>query len=492
MKKIIITFIILLICIFYSISLTPSGLVQDGVYKYNQLLDYEANQKAGFHRFFADAEIDPNFDYEIYPEYFGHKIGGKFFVTFPWFWVYLNYYLFKLLGFAGLFLIPALSGILSIFALKVLLEKLETNSDLILFTIYFYVLSSSLLIYSTWYYEATLCNLLLFLFLILNLDTSLKSWLLLKNRFHFYRNNILLIFLSLSFLAGLILLRTEVFSLATMLFFMTRFLHGKRTFEQTLKLGLYIIIPVSIYIFFNLKFYGKPMDLRFYQTSQFSLFDRFWRILEYLFFSKHSLILYIPISFFSFYYLIKVKEKRNVNWMFLISVWLFIIIIPFLAPQQQGSDISPRYYFPIIPFLAYFSMKAIEEYFPKRINLLQKYTLIHSGIIILLTVIITAFTSRYSNKLYKTAQPYFGKYNVIYPKLPAHILFKDTKQMFYAPNTSHEIDSLIEKLQSGKRNDSRLFIYKNISMSTPLEQYRKKYKILYEDKDVVVLDLPIK
>ncbi|MCZ8343118.1 MAG: hypothetical protein O9301_08810 [Leptospira sp.] len=384
---------------------TAAGLLEDSVYKYFQTIDFIESGYNGFHIFNHDYELDPKNDYGVFQPPFAHLIHGKVFMTFPWFWVLLNAPILQILGFIGIYLIPFASGILSVYVLYDLLCKLSDDEKLIEKTIYFYLFSTSLIVYSFSYYEGTICNLALFAFL----NVQFKS-----NDSSSMRKKIYYLFISLVLLSMLVILRTEVFFLAILMGISISFVNISSFQKNFLNLFFLGLIPSLLFLFTNELIWSQPQGLRFLVTHTFTLSDRLIRILEYLVFSKHSLLLYIPTFFLTFILFKHFKALYSKPFFrFYLTSIIFIVAIPLVSPQQQGNDIIPRFYFPIIPFLAFTILYTIQYKFPSLEKLLTRLLFLQASILLIITVIVFVFMNYRMDRLYKKLTPYIKEYNVV-------------------------------------------------------------------------------
>lgn len=436
---------------------SAAGLLEDSVYKYFQTMDFIESGYNGFYIFNHDYDLDPKNEYGIFQPPFAHLIHGKVFMTFPWFWVLLNAPIVQFLGFFGIYLIPFASGILSVYVLYDLLRKIINDDKLIEKTIYFYLFSTSLIVYSFSYYEGTICNLALFAFLNIQFKNNDSSSI--GNKVYYF-------FASLFLLSILVILRTEVFFLAILMGISISFINISTFQKNFLNLFLLGLIPSLLFLFTNELIWSQPQGLRFLVTHTFTLSDRLIRIFEYLIFSKHSLLLYIPTFFLTFSLFKHIKELYSKPFFrFYLTSLIFIIIIPLVSPQQQGNDIIPRFYFPIIPFLAVTILYTFQYKFPSREKLLTRLLFLQSSILLIITIIVFLFMNYRMDRLYKKLTPYIKEYNMVSTVIYGMLIQNAEKKNVYVTTEEASAKKMTTLLKEKSISDYYLVLW-------TLDEYR--------------------
>jgi|GEM_PF-4997291 len=451
MFRIVIFYISIVLFMLVVLIPTPAGLVQDSIYKYFQTMDYIQADGVDFSIHNHDYELDPENQFGIFTPPFAYLIQKKVYMTFPWFWVYINAPLLKVFGFFGIYIFAALAGLLSIFSLKSLVSHFTKNESLIRNTLYFYLFGSSLLIYSVWFYEGTICNLCLFLFL----DLELR-----KKTDDSYLKTVFVFFASLCLLSILVLLRTEVFFLAILMYFAIIFRSFSHLMHRFGYLVLYAGIPSFIFLYSNYLIWDTPIGLRFLVTSSFTFSERLIRIFEYFFSEKYCMFFYLPTFFLTFFLFKDWKTLRHEVFFRIYLVCLvFMVMIPLVSPQQQGSDIMPRFYFPVIPILAFLIFYTIDKYMDNRKRLIRSFVFIQSGIFLLITIAVFIFSNRRMDRVYKGLSPYIGKANLVSLDYLGHLVQNAEKRNVYLADGQPALRRITEKLAKNKKEDFYFFLW---------------------------------
>ncbi|MDZ4726996.1 MAG: hypothetical protein SH817_12620 [Leptospira sp.] len=478
MKKVLFFYLGLVSFTLFLLVHSPAGLLQDSVYKYFQTIDYLDSGKIDFSIHNHNYEIDPENEFGIFKPPFAHLIHGKIFMTFPWLWVYLNAPLFSILNFYAIYLIPIFSGILSIVALRFLMIQLFDNDTLIEKSLLFYVLGTALSIYSVWYYEGNLCNLLLYTFLIFQIKSSVReSYLILTFE----------ILASLLILNILIILRTEVYFLAILYLFAIKMDSKKNLISNLHFFLLYTFIPLFIYIYSNSLIWDTPQGLRFLVTNSFTFGDRILRIFEYFFFAKYSLLVYLPTFFLTLIFFRDLKTNfRNTLFRFYLASLVFMIILPFVSPQQQGSDLVPRFFFPVIPILVLCILYVIYEKFPNNKHILELFLYVPALSIVAFSLFLILFFNRSMDALYKKIAPFNGDQIIVSSEIIGHLVQNAEKRsVYYAPDMER-LESLYSKEKIAK-NRNIYFLYSKINKFNFTSSYLKSnFKKITDIGEVIV------
>jgi hypothetical protein len=457
---------------------TQAGLVQDSVYKYFQTVDFIHSGMNEFWIHNHDYAFDPNNEFGIFRPPFGYMIDDKLFITFPWSWVAINAPIIKIFGFWGVYIIPFFSGLLSIISLRSFLNQIMKNETIVKLSILFYLFCTSLIIYSVWYYEGTLCNLLLFLFL--NLQFVME-----ESKSHLRK--VLWIAISILILSLLVVLRTEVFFLAVLLYgamISDSILNLRKKFLVVLVYGL---IPITIFLFSNYQIWHHPQGLRFLVTHDFTIWDRIFRIFEYFVLEKYSFLFYLPTFYLTF--------RLFKDWKILYSelffrIYLaclvFIIAIPIVSPQQQGSDIMPRFYFPILPILALTIFYCIDRYFMSRKKLLTRLVFIQSALFLIVTILVYVVFNHRMDRLYKKLVPYIGETNLVSNELHGQLIQNAENRNLYLVNTDATLSLFQNKIDKDKMKNYHLFVWSPDIKNYSQAFLEKNYIYVTKIEDILI------
>lgn len=431
-------------------------------------MDYIQSGGADFSIHNHDYKLDPNNQFGIFNVPFAYLIQNKIYMTFPWLWVYLNSPGLKSFGFFGIYLIAGFAGFLSVFSLRSLLSRFTENQSLIRNTLYFYIFCSSLVIYSIWFYEGTLCSLCLFLFLSLELGRKTEDH-------HF--SSALKFLVSLILLSILVLLRTEVLFFAVLIYFAIIFRSFSNLKKKLGYLVLYAMVPGFVFLYSNHLIWNNPQGLRFLGTHSFTFYERMVRVFEYFFFEKYCMLFYLPTFFLTFFLFKDWKSLRKETFFRIyLACLVFMVAIPLLSPQQQGSDIMPRYYFPAVPFLAFFIFYTIDRYVPNRKKLIHSFVFIQSGIYLSITILVLVFTSRRMDRIYKEISPYIGQTNVVSNEFVGHLVQNAEIRNVYQGEGQFQLKRLTKLLSQNGKTSFHFFIWE----PSYYEYYHKYLNANYE------------
>ncbi|BDA78115.1 hypothetical protein LPTSP3_g10450 [Leptospira kobayashii] len=468
MTKIIFSYLILCFLVFSQLKHTPAGLVQDNVHKYFQTMDYVQSGGEDFSIHNHDYKLDPKNQFGIFSVPFAYLIQNKIYMTFPWLWVYLNAPVLKLFGFFGIYFIAGMAGLLSIFSLKSLLSHFTENLSLIRNTLYFYIFCSSLVIYSVWFYEGTLCSLCLFWFL----DSELK-----RKTEDSYVHSALKSSVSLILLSILVLLRTEVFFLAVLIYFAAIFDSFSNLKKKLGYLVFYVMVPGFVFLYSNHLIWNNPQGLRFLATHSFTFYERLGRVFEYFFFEKYCMLFYLPTFFLTFFLFKDVKNlRKEIFFRVYLACLVFMVVIPLVSPQQQGSDIMPRFYFPIVPLLAFFVFYTIDRYIPDRKKLIHSFVFLQSGIYLAITMIVLIFTSKRMDRVYREISPYIGETNAVSNEFIGHLVQNAEIRNVYQGEGQFQLKRMTKLLSQNGKTSFHLFIWE----PSYYEYYHKYLNANYE------------
>jgi len=458
--------ILILICILPGV---PASIQQDGFYKYIQMVDFIEQDFQSLERYYIDPELKPNKKEVPFEEPFTYQIKGSEYFVFPFFWIILNTPFILLLGFYGIYILSTIFGMLSIFLLRDVLMTLEEPEQKIIdLSLLFYAISTPLLIYTSWFYEANFCNFLFFLFLILMNSHIIKIKLFLYST------------IVLSFI---FLLRIEVFYLSMIYLSVFTFYNFLKDQQRIFVLGLSVILTLLINTVIHMVLYNFPFPIRMMQTdTTITMMDRLFRIVEYLFFSKHSLLLYFSLSFITLCLFWKsINQKMKV---LLTSTWIFILTLPFLAPHQQGSDIFPRYFYPIMPFLGFFALHYFYNFTRFKGLWTRIIVFIQPTVIIFLALVISIGASYTIFNYHNHFKEYFTNYNIIHHTMIKFIAIDYKDRMIYSISNiedARELDSRIYKLRGVRPTH---FFLKHEEFD--LEQVLENFEIVNEYKNILV------
>lgn len=431
---------------------SPDSLIQDSLYKFAQLEEFAVSRN--FQRPYNELSqrIDPETNFRVFIAPFEvHTQTGNYFV-FPFLWVMINYPFFYFFGFYGIFIIPILSGLLSIYLLARLLGLLTKRNDLLHYTILFYLLCTPLTIYSSWFYEATICNVILYLslYLIFKYKKGKLSYI------GFLLNGFLIFF------------RIEIFYWSILIFGLVFLFRKKERFLFFRKLSL-LTIPVFIFLFSHHYFYGTFLPLRAANMEGFTIAFRFQRLSEYLM----MFLLYIPPALFltipilraslqnpklnpfrlrnSSHTIVRKFSLRRLDLYIFWAIVLLIFTLPILSPNQQGLDTTPRYFFPITPLLAFFCFKMFSHWKPKTAKLASISLIAFSFLYIYTFVkIVKSYTHNFPAILQKI-DAHKSQVNIYYQDkllIPGELMrIRDSQNAYFKVSSKEELLSLQERIR---------------------------------------------
>lgn len=443
-------FILIYILLFiFSFSSTPV-LQQDGVFKYYQLEDFANSQGWDFSSPDPSREFDEGGKYSRFKEPFMYQLSGKKFFVFPYFWTLLNYLPFKVFGYYGIYLFSFLFGLLSLYSFrKLLLHVFQGESSFVDYASWFYVLSTPLVIYSLWFYEATLCSFLLYEGLYLLLEKGKKL----------YYASISGILLGL-----LIYLRAEV------LFYACAFLgllfykipeYRKSLFLLGFVLGLFVLGS----FFMNHSIYGIYSPLRALEVSSYSLLDRFERVGEYLFLEHYSILFYFPLGYYSLRFLSEEynRERKlgDKEMILLVSVWFFILFLPFVVLNQQGSDLTPRFFFPVLTLLASIVLKGFQiQWSPKKSLWASRFLVAYSSTFILVMAVVHISVTKLTEKMLQAYTQESGELNIFTDIFASNTLIVDRNKKYVLVQNGYFLGKYLNSI-SEKKMAEKVRIFKH-------------------------------
>ena len=411
-------------------------LQQDGVFKYFQLEDFLLKEGWDFSALEVTDEIDPEGKFSRFKPPFQYKIGEKKFFVFPYAWTVLNYLQYKYLGFYGLFLVPFLGGILSLYFFYKLLKAFDVHENILSYSLLFYIFCTPLLIYSNWYYEATLCSFLLYF----------SMWAI------FQRKNLYTFLAGLS-LGSIFFLRSEILIFAY-LFLGFLFFANSVYRRQILLVGILSFSIVLFSFYLNKLVYGTYSPLRSLDMANYDIEDRVLALLKYLVLEHYSIFIYSPFLYLSFWI---VKEKYRSKKSFLLeeislflASWLFIFFLPLLAPNQQGIDFTPRYFFPVIPILGYLSFRVLEikNFFNK--NWLAYLVIFYSFLFILAMSFLVVYSNKLVDRHIELILKESKNFNILVHNFPNYTYLTDRKIKYFRIDNGQELHKLISFFQEKK------------------------------------------
>jgi hypothetical protein len=429
-------FIVLYLVVFLLGLTQKIVLQQDGVFKYYQLLDLEKTSGWELAAIEKGMELDKPGKFARFQQPFQFQLGEKRFFVFPYTWTFLNFIQYKLFGFYGIFILPFLGGFLSVYFFSKFLETIEMEQYIISISLYFYVLSTPILIYSNWFYEASLCSAFLYF----------SYWVVLKKENVFY-------FVLAGFCLGLsFLLRQELVLFSYLFLFFLFFVHGKYR-PRIIVVGLVSFLVVLFSVYCNKLIYGIYPPLRSLDMTNYSVVDRFLRVLDYLFLEHYSLLLYVPFIFMSLWI---VKEEYSTNRKFsneqislCLSCWIFVLLLPLVAPNQQGSDLTPRYFFPIIPCLAFLSFKVISlKWDLIKKKWIPRFLVAYSALFILVMGATHIYFNRLVDKQMNLVIGQSKYINVFMDIFTAHTFITDREILSFRADNGYRLRELTSILQS--------------------------------------------
>lgn len=407
------------------------GLSQDQIFKFLQVVDLVKNDYKSFERFVPNPEIDPNFSHKIYDPPFEHVIDKKLFSVFPWIWTLINAPFYQFLPYPGLLLLSFFFGFLSLIFFRKLLVEFHFSPTVVFHSQLFYVLATPLVVYSSWYYEATLCSFLLYY----TIYQTLKALELSKNV-----NRRLV---AAGFLTGLhLFLRVETGFFSGLIISLLLLSRWKtKPIKQAISFLSGVVFTFVLFFYSNKLIYGIYEPLIVYDVIQHTIGFRFENLIGYLFLYRFSLAVYFPASFLSLFYLKRLFKdldaKKSTQTALFTAVWLFILTIPFVAAQEQGIDLTPRYLFPAIPLLATFVFVQLQNWNQKT----WKFYLVtaYSGTFILLFAILAVWGSRESTKIITQIAPHLTSENITSSKYINNFAYGMPDKAFYLCETKEEI-----------------------------------------------------
>ncbi len=433
-----ILYILLTFSLIFSYNKKYLGLSQDQIFKFIQVTDLIKNEYRSFERFIPNPEIDPNFTHKIYDPPFEHVINKKVFSVFPWLWTLINAPFYQFLPYPGLLLLSFLFGFLSLIFFRKLLLEFHFSPTVVYHSQLFYLLSTPLVVYSSWYYEATLCSFLLYFTIYQALKAFKPSanakttWMAVG----IFTGLHLFLRVETGFFSGLII--------SMLLLFRWRSLPVK----QALSFLSGVIFTFVLFFYSNRLIYGIYEPLIVYDVIEHTFGFRFKNLIGYLFLYRYSLAVYFPASFLSLFYLknlFKTSEEEGDQIALFSPVWLFILTIPFVAAQEQGIDLTPRYLFPAIPLLATFVFRQLQIWKQKN----WKFYVVtgYSGIFILLFSILAIWGSRESTKIITQIAPHLTSENITSSKYINNFAYGMPDKTFYLCETKEEIINFYNSLK---------------------------------------------
>ena len=344
MKRCIFLYIAILIVFLSTLKKTTGTLQQDAVYKFIQILDWKHQNYKTFQRYIPESSIDKQKKFQIYKSPFVYqKNKNQEYLVFPWLFNVVTTPFYLLFDFFGLIFLPIFFGILSIWAFRKILEQIPISNEIKNLSCYFYILCTPLIIYSTTLYEANLCNFLLYFSLYLFLNNQQKK----PKQLYFFICGIII--------GTLIFFRAEIFFLGNLfiLFFILKNL--RQNFGQIFSYSLGILFVLTLFTTSNKLLFDSYLPLRAISISGYNIGYRFLRVLDYIALKPYSFLFYFPLCFSSLYFLF--SKDRNKYSKFLLPTWLFFFILPIIAPQQQGQDTTPRFFFSYCSFFRSFCIQ---------------------------------------------------------------------------------------------------------------------------------------
>jgi hypothetical protein len=435
------------------------GLMQDGRFKFIQIIDLIHFNYSSFERFYPDTLIDPTFSNRLYPIPFEHFISPKVFSVFPWIWTLMNAPFYQLLPYPGLLTLSIIFGGLSYFYFFKIIQLLNIPKKSSQYSMIFYILCTPLLIYSSWYYEATFSSFLLYL--------SIYSYLNEINSKNF-RNYI---FLMNGFITGLhLFLRIEVgflngliLSIISLYFY----LYDKSNKQKHLVLySIFlfgVIITAIIHLITNKLIYNIVEPLIVYDVIGNSILGRLNNLIGYLFTYKFSILIYSPLLFSTILFIFKnYTHNSSIDLklikFLLLGFWSFMIIIPLIAPMNQGMDMTPRYLFPVIPLIGIFIFLRFEIINARSWKSI--ITILYSSIFIFFFSYLSIVTSKENAKIAKKIEPYISDYNIINNEILNNYLYNFSKKSFYLCQNKQEVTALNERIKNLKNITPKLIFQK--------------------------------
>lgn len=510
-RNFLIIYIVLILIQVFSMDHSYYGLIQDGRFKYLQVLDLIHYNFTSFERYYPDRVIDINYTHRIYLIPFEHYISPKVFSVFPWLWALINAPFYLLFPYPGLLFLSILFGGLSYYYFFLLLKIFNFSKFIVTSSMIFFLVCTPLVIYSSWYYEATCSSFLLYYSIFITI-TELSG----KKR--------LLIFFLSGVITGLhLFLRIEVGllnGLINSIIFLYYFIYQSKNkiniFKPLLSLLFGLFFMVILFLISNKIIYGIYEPLIVYDVIENSTTARLNNLIGYLFTYHFSILIYSPFLFITLFYFFKKGEDLRNNQTsllryLLIIYWVFIIIIPLVAPPNQGVDATPRYLFPVIPLTAIFIFVYFEG--NKFSNMISILIIIYSSIYIISFSNKAIKVSKKNAVLSKKIEPYISDYNIINAELLNNYLYNFSRKSFYLCLTPQEIIEFNERIKKITLKSPRIILLKSkdpdempnadILKKTYRDEYQslviehKKYldlmkilksKVYFEDETLVIFE----
>lgn len=516
-KKYLFLFLILILTQLNLQEKSYKGLIQDGRFKYIQIQDFIHFQFKSFERHYPDTELDQDFSHRIYKLPFEHYVPPKVYSVFPWVWTVMNVPFYMLLPYPGLFLISFSFGGISIYYFYKILVNLGVPGKVQKYSILFYILSTPLVIYSSWYYEATFCSFLLY-FSIASFTENFRNFEVSKLKYFFsgiITGFHLFLRIEVGFLNGVLI---SLIAYSYYLLEKKKGLQENQNLRRKYLFGyslfiLGVLILFVIHLWTNKLIYGIYEPLIFYDVIDQGLKHRFLNLLGYLFTYKFSLLIYFPVSFYTLFLLRKGKNflhsEENLTLKFiLIGAWIFMLLLPVVASQQQGMDMTPRYFFPILPLVSVFLFQRYEELDSKK--WVYTLTILYSSLFIFIFSLLSIFTTRQVAKSSKAIGPYIGETNLVSFVNINDYVYNYPNKNYYLCDTKDELlewnQKIIEKTKvrpriilqkMGKPQKSKSIFHSEdefelykVMYDTYREIYSlEKEKIYFEDDRFIIFDL---
>ena len=473
MRKIIFLYFVLLLIFLSTLKRSTDTLQQDAVYKFIQILDFQHQNFNTLKRYIPESSVDKWRKFQIYkPPFVYQKSYTEEYLVFPWLFNILASPFYFMLDFGGLILLPILFGAFSIWAFYKLLGKISKNHQIKTLACYFYILCTPLIIYSSTLYEATLCNFLLYFSLYLFLDNQEK-------------NQKLSIFFFCGIIIGfLIFFRAEVFFLANLFILFFILPNFYKNFKVTFSYSLGVICMLALFTLGNKILYDSYLPLRVISITNYSFSYRLFRILDYTVLKSYSFLFYFPLCFSSLYFFFS-KNKYYLK--FLFPTWIFFFLLPIIAPQQQGLDMTPRFFFPIVPILGFFSFLFILEKLPKK-RLFYFYLFFHSASLIFSMMFYVRIGNLSAHSFKKTITPFLVEHNVFQSNIfTLFSFYKDREKNYYLTQTIDDNKILLDKLKEEKNTKTRFFFIKN-EVNEVINFNFTSLKKIYEDPYIYIFE----
>ncbi|MCB1173202.1 MAG: hypothetical protein KDK39_06545 [Leptospiraceae bacterium] len=424
----------------------PEGLVIDAQHKFIQIKDLIHFNLQSIERYYPSNDLDPEQEYPLYRPPFEYRLNGKQYIAFPYLWSYLNVGPYLLFGFYGLFLMPLLGGLLALFFFTKITHVLFADPGVRCLAPWFYLLSTPLVFYSSAFYEATVASALLY------------------GSIYLYWQGSSLWKVALSGVCLIVAaqLRPEVLIPGGLLVAGLWALQAKKfTNPKTWIWALSFCIAVAFFFYINYILTGEPIGLRIIdvRAHDFTLKDRLYRLFEYLIYEKWSLLVYFPAGYFTLRVFWNPRKTQAVK-LFLAACWLFILAVPMIALNQAGIDFTPRYYFPVIPFLGVYVIDSIVFQQSRRLKrALLVIVFVWSAVFSYLNVVFQIVVSQQMSAMQQAIQPLPGKQANVFAGYGFQPLLSNStdKPLIVAYNLS-EFEKIMRKAMSQKIS-ARVFIF---------------------------------